>query len=615
MRAGAPFFRFSRLSGARAANKRKQIRRSALRFLQKYYNDPDNVDVHRQSKEVIKSPIPCLPPAHYTKMPSSSRSRDSSDEVDAKSPAAKRSKAAGANADTGLSLNEDALSLVLELLPPRDLYAAALTCKSLRAKITVAITVKSVLIQNGRGKQTLDELKKLLCAKSIHPPSALRLLRLVNGRRCEICNRSKVNHIRPGIGIFSCWTCLTERGLTKGWKKTWVRYRKNVGAYEGIFQHPRVAAQEYGKTNYLMHVPRTDATGEFIGPVVCFDDIDKMFAHEASIDDYLDNTLGAPSADRYAEFNSAYEITRARAERVARERIDKYRAENQKRRDEKKAKVEQWIANLSGLIDESFRNAALKRKDMAHSASSKQPCVQFLLPFVDGLLKEYVLAPSKMRKKNMKDVADKINSKLQLIDDRNFLNLNFLSEDDAFEGALKNHFSNKLSGIDELLATKAVKINAFNRSTTISPIDAKFFTLLEDEKLVVALAHLKDDNLSSLLLPQGAAVQHQDLLANLANNIWWSKLKQEDQTNDGRFGRAFAASQTSFGDARLAIDAYILWLQEKYPGEDQQERRDHARKESFERVSGLVPLLERDFEKLNKLHQRDYRWNLEGWDM
>ena len=549
------------------------------------------------------------------------RSRDSSDEVDAKPPAAKRPKAAAgacAGADTGLTLNEDALSLVLELLPPRDLYAAALTCKSLRAKITVAIIVKSVLIQNGRGKQTLDELKKLLSDKSIHPPSALRLLRLVNGKRCEFCNRSNVKHIRPGMGIFSCWTCLTERGLTKGWKKTWVRYRKNIGAYEGIFKHPRVAAQEYGKTNYLMHVPRTDATGESIGPVVCFDDIDKIFAHEAGVDDYLDNTLGSPSADRYAEFNSAYENTQARAERVARERVDKYRAENQKRKDEKKAKVDQWIANLSGLIDESFRDAALKRKDLTNSrclTSSKQPCVQFLVPFVDGLLKEYVLAPSKMRKKNMKDVADKINSKLRLIDDRNFLNLNFLSEDDAFEGALKNHFSNKLSDIDELLATKAIRINAFNRSITFSPIDEKFFTLLEDDKLVAALAHLKDDNLSSLLMPQGVAVQDQELLAKLANNIWWTKLKQEDQTNGDRFGRAFAASQTSLEDARHAINAYTIWLQEKYPGENHQERRDFARKESFERVSGILPLLERDFEKLNKLHERDYRWNIGGWDM
>ena len=179
-------------------------------------------------------------------------------EVDAKPPAAKRSKAAagdgdGADNDTQrcLTLNEDALSLVLELLAPRDLYAAALTCKSLRAKITVAMIVKSVLIQNGRGKQTLDELQKLLSDKSIHPPSALRLLRLVNGKRCEICNRRKVNHVRPGIGVFSCWTCLTERGLTKGWKKTWVRYRKNVGRYELIFKHPRVAAQEYGKTQII----------------------------------------------------------------------------------------------------------------------------------------------------------------------------------------------------------------------------------------------------------------------------------------------------------------------------------------------------------------------------
>ena len=276
------------------------------------------------------------------------------------------------------------------------------------------------------------------------------------------------------------------------------------------------------------------------------------------------------------------------------------------------------ITDLSGLIDESFRDAALRRKDMTNnrcSVSSKHPCVQFLVPFVDGLLKEYVLAPSKIRKKNMEDVADKINSKLRLIGENKFLTLDFLSESDSFEATLKSHFSDKLSGVDELLATKAIKINAFNRSTTICPIDENFFTLLEDDKLLVALAHLKADNLSFLLLPQGAAVQDPDLLAKLANNIWWTKLKQEDQTSDERFGRAFAASQTSFGDARLAIDAYTLWLQGKYPGENQQERRDSAQKESFQSISGLLPLLDHDFEKLNKLHERDYRWNIGGWNM
>ena len=84
-------------------------------------------------------------------MSTSRRSRDPPDEVDEKPSAAKRSKGAG---DAELSLNEDALGLVLELLPPRDLYSAALTCKALRSKITVGIIVKSVLIQSGRGKQT-----------------------------------------------------------------------------------------------------------------------------------------------------------------------------------------------------------------------------------------------------------------------------------------------------------------------------------------------------------------------------------------------------------------------------------------------------------------------------
>jgi len=531
------------------------------------------------------------------------RRPDYSSDDDTKLPPAKRCKA-----DGPLSLNFDAISLVLELLPPTDLYNAALTCKALRVKITVGMVVKSVLIQNGRGKQTLDELHKLMSRKAIHPPSALRLLRLVNGRRCELCNRGKVKFIRPGIGIFSCWTCLTERGLTKAWKLTWVRYRKNVGAYERVFKHPRTAAQEYSKTNYMMHVPRTDKAGESIGPVVCFDDIDKMVAHEDGVDDYLDTVLGAPSEDEHAEFNSAYTGTLLRAQRVAQERIEKYREENQKKKDGKKAKVEKIISNLSDLLDESFRDAALKRKDLTnnrYSSSSKQPCLQFLVPFVDGVLKEYVLAPSKMRKKNMQEIADKINTKLRLIDDKNFLSLDYLSEDEPFEVVLKNHFSgdDKISDLDALFSTKIVRTSW--RSTGTCPIDDAFFDLIESDKLISALVHLKgSDFMSSFLLPQGAVAQDQERLKALAKNIWVDKLKQEDQADDQRFGRAFTASQTALGDARLAIEAYTVWLQEKYPGENHLDRRDRARDSAFRDSLDLPLLLSRNFVELDERHGR-----------
>ena len=53
-----------------------------------------------------------------------------------------------------------------------------------------------------------------MTAKSIYPPSALRLLCLVNGVRCEICTQNPVNHVRKGYAIFVCWNCTICRDKT-----------------------------------------------------------------------------------------------------------------------------------------------------------------------------------------------------------------------------------------------------------------------------------------------------------------------------------------------------------------------------------------------------------------
>ena len=168
-----------------------------------------------------------------------------------------------------------------------------------------------------------------------------------------------------------------------------------------------------------------------------------------------------------------------------------------------------------------------------------------------------------------------------------------------------NYFSgdDKISDLDALFSTKIARTSW--RSTGTCPIDDAFFDLLESDKLISALVHLKgSDFMSSFLLPQGAVAQDQERLEVLAKNIWVDKLKQEDQADDQRFGRAFIASQTALGDARLAIEAYTVWLQEKYPGENHSDRRDRARGSAFRDSVDLPLLLGRNFVELDERHSR-----------
>ena len=184
-------------------------------------------------------------------------------------------------------LSFDALYTVMEYLSPRDLLNTAFTCKSLRDMLTVETVVKSALIHGGRANKSMEEIHALTSNHSIHVPSALRLLRISNGKRCEICNGCRVNHVRPGTGVFACWDCITLKNqsnvyephwrgehnwrgaaLTRPWKTTWVRFRQNNSKYTRVFNHPRVAGNQYGRNYYMLSNHLTDRSGERVGAIV-----------------------------------------------------------------------------------------------------------------------------------------------------------------------------------------------------------------------------------------------------------------------------------------------------------------------------------------------------------
>jgi len=138
--------------------------------------------------------------------------------------------------------------------------------------VTTPLVVRSAMIHGGLGKKSMEEIHVLMSKHSMHVPSPLRLLRIANGKRCEFCVKSKCNHVRPGIGVFACWDCVTKscpvrsvaedgtvtltRGssLTKAWKTSWSRYRHNMMKYSTIFDHSRVGVKKYSKSEYIVFI-------------------------------------------------------------------------------------------------------------------------------------------------------------------------------------------------------------------------------------------------------------------------------------------------------------------------------------------------------------------------
>jgi len=104
----------------------------------------------------------------------------------------------------------DIFGNICEYLSPRDLLHVSIlnqTCRHLIAS-DLRLVIFVGLFHGGRAKRLLQNLYKQMLLEAIYIPNALRLLRIINGLRCEFCNQNKVHFSRPQFPIFACWFCL-----------------------------------------------------------------------------------------------------------------------------------------------------------------------------------------------------------------------------------------------------------------------------------------------------------------------------------------------------------------------------------------------------------------------
>lgn len=493
------------------------------------------------------------------------RSHELTQVKDQKNPT-KRKKSRALTACSSITLSLDALSLVMEFLSPKQLYNMAFTCRTLRNLVTTKMVLQSALIAGGHAETTVMELHKLLSNQSMHVPSPLRLLRLVNGKRCEFCNQNNVKFARPSLGIFACWDCTTQ-SLTRVFNKTWKRYSLEKQKYDEVLDHPRIATNDCGSKIYMLSRRLTLQNGERVGPLAIFGDIDKMVSSRPknmTVDEYIQKNLQTLSdtEDAYREFDQIYKDTMDRVKQVQREREQKRVEAKQKSSERKMANIEKMIAKLGdGLVKLGMKSsdvqAILKTKAIKFrygTAVSKQPKVRFDLVFINDMMEEYVIAPSKIRKNHYETIVSTIKEKIDLIISPDFLSLGFLSDDDDFEAALKAHLGNGFSDIASLLNLK-IDCNLVyfaRRSGTDVPIassrmNEKFFTLLAKEQFIDAIDHLHYNDLSMLLLSGGEDGEH-EYSSEERMSARFSWLNHLSSVRDGspsrRYHEAFEASKS-----------------------------------------------------------------------
>lgn len=248
-----------------------------------------------------------------------------------------------------------ALYSATEYLSLPDLTAFSRVSKTCRGCITTKAVLYAAISKTGdrfNCQKSMEKLYNLSSAQKIHPPSALRTLAIATGRSCEFCQASQNTIHDWSYGTFSCWDCIQsrEKNLSKVWNTKWVRYQSNSVKYDFVFNYPRNAVSRlYGKKYFVWSVHR-EVAGEKIGPVIAWDDIDAMVRKMADastedecnqkIDEYMTETLEAPSSKDYAEFTAAYAAVKADLQRFQEQEAARKAERKRQREEAKQAKEE-----------------------------------------------------------------------------------------------------------------------------------------------------------------------------------------------------------------------------------------------------------------------------------
>jgi len=181
--------------------------------------------------------------------------------------------------------NKDVSLIIMQFIGhSRTLLSLSTVNKLLRSLITEEMVIKAALYTGGRPLESITNTYRFMKSKSGFIASPLRLLRMINGRRCEFCNNVEVDiryaypgedlsnakprRVRPQWNVFACYACCkTKRNpqISETWDhdcltKTFDRlvlsmqrcyhenvyYTSNRALLYNIFCHPRITSYPIG---------------------------------------------------------------------------------------------------------------------------------------------------------------------------------------------------------------------------------------------------------------------------------------------------------------------------------------------------------------------------------
>ena len=289
------------------------------------------------------------------------------------------------------------------------------------------------------GKLVLERIIELVRKRSIHVPSPLRLLKLINAKRCErgadcfdfdlktgLASKTDMGTYRP-YGFAICGTCATDCSARKPrnwhnyWSHHWSRQEDKLihHAWSKVFHPDRGSDLCIG------------VDGECLGPFLNAKHIQQICtAHRHDIDQQkkmfaaiVEKEYGEEGSDEFEAFEKSCADLKQIFDQASEERKARHEAYYEAKREERKVKNEAAVAtkkaNLEPIIaalEESVSDAPLKELALAFEwkDSSYHP-IEFQYHFVKDSLGKLLSTPSSASQKKIKAACANIRRKLEIL--------------------------------------------------------------------------------------------------------------------------------------------------------------------------------------------------------
>lgn len=293
---------------------------------------------------------------------------------------------------------------------PQDLYNLAFTSNFLMSLVTPPLVIRSAVFHNlrkrdTRHRKTLSNIMSYLSNRSIHIPSAHRLLRLLNAKKCERGDNCWGKNLLTGkpmaldttlacrpFGLAICDKCI-KFGTTNVPYSHFSRIQKGVAFYQwNKLMDPQidpVTGQRHGSLVRVIELQQIESS------------FDSQEDRKEALESVVERAISAGGAycprhyeEKAASYVEAFEIAEKEAEifiRAEQARADKLYNE---RREEKVAKKVARVRAIFDLFDEYL--ADCPRKELAMNCTWREDdldCLKFNCTIVEQAMKHLVSAP------------------------------------------------------------------------------------------------------------------------------------------------------------------------------------------------------------------------------